>query len=1168
MNKRTRRGKRNSAKNIHKKMRFLGVNASGLKSKLKTFKKVLSELKPSVFFIEETKYKESGKFKFENYEIFELVRKNRDGGGLAIGCIKELHPTWVREGTDTVESISIDIFLKNLKIRCCAAYGLQENDLIENKTAFWEYLDQEVGLARNSGGGFILHFDGNLWAGKNIIPGDPRPQNRNGKLFEDFLTRNPHLVVVNSLSICDGLITRRRKKDDILEESILDFFVVCNMVLPHITKMVIDERKKYILTNYQAVRYGRKATDSDHFTEYMDLDLHIIKEKPVRQEIYNFKNKDCQAQFKTLTSETKAFTNCFQNSLSPLEQVENWRKVLKLFCGKAFRKIRIQNKQKIKALNPDLSKLIDERNQLIISDPADEGEIDAINEKICEIEALENREIIMKNFKSFSQNPDEINLQQMWKLNKKLWPKCGVTLPTAKKNHRGKLVSNPGAIKKLLAREYKDRLRKRPLRPDFADVRKRRKTIFKLKMKFARSRKSPDWSMDDLETALKYLKPNKSRDFEGYLNEIFKPDVIGDNLKESILLMFNMLKNKQLIPIFLNFCNVTTVPKKGCKTELKNQRGIFRCPVVRSILMRLIYNLKYPVIDKNMSDCQMGARKAKGCRNNIFILNAIIHDVMKGKNKKSVTLQVTDYEQMFDAIDLEEAISDLFDAGVDDDALVMIHKANEEVHMAVKTGGGGLTEREVIRDSVLQGDTFGSILATVQVDSIGKECQKTGYGYFYKDILPVSILGLVDDMVGISETGFKAQQLNTFLNIKTAEKGLRFGATKCKYMVVGKDIKNVLHSDLVVDTWNVEYEDNLNTGEYDLVECYQGQVQMEQTDKQKYLGFVISNSGDNMVNIRSMKNKSIGIIKQIFKRLESLNLRRYYFECGMVFMNTMLRSSILYASETYHNLKENQVREIERIEENFMRKLLNTSRGCPITQLYLTLGQIPARFAMMRIRLSFLRYILNEDEDSAILRVTQLQLKYPTKGDWVSTCVQNLKQLEISQSFEEIKQMKINQFDKLLKIRIEKTALNYLTSRQGIKGGEMHYSKIEMSEYLTPWIELNILEKRDMFAVKNKMIRISEKFSSSEKSDICWCGISLNMEHIYKCEILNTEEIELPYSEIYNGEINEQISVFKRFMKSFSEKEKYDMRKAENPHAIASCEPQFSDIEYCNGFHK
>lgn len=57
----------------------MGVNSGGLKSKLKTLKKVLMELKPSVFFIEETKYKESGKFKVENYEIFELVRKSREG---------------------------------------------------------------------------------------------------------------------------------------------------------------------------------------------------------------------------------------------------------------------------------------------------------------------------------------------------------------------------------------------------------------------------------------------------------------------------------------------------------------------------------------------------------------------------------------------------------------------------------------------------------------------------------------------------------------------------------------------------------------------------------------------------------------------------------------------------------------------------------------------------------------------------------------------------------------------------------------------------------------------------------------------------------------------------------------------------------------------------------
>ena len=75
--------------------------------------------------------------------------------------------------------------------------------------------------------------------------------------------------------------------------------------------------------------------------------------------------------------------------------------------------------------------------------------------------------------------------------------------------------------------------------------------------------------------------------------------------------------------------------------------------------MLLIYNEKYEIIDSNMSDCQMGARKRKGCRNNIFIINGIIHDVMSSVKKNPVVLHVSDYKQMFDAIELKQALSDI-----------------------------------------------------------------------------------------------------------------------------------------------------------------------------------------------------------------------------------------------------------------------------------------------------------------------------------------------------------------------------------------------------------------------------------------------------------------------------------------------------------------------------
>ena len=73
----SRRGKRKSLKLNKKSIRFLGVNAAGLKSKITSFRKVINELNPAVFFIEETKYEDSGRLKIgSNYHIYELIRQD------------------------------------------------------------------------------------------------------------------------------------------------------------------------------------------------------------------------------------------------------------------------------------------------------------------------------------------------------------------------------------------------------------------------------------------------------------------------------------------------------------------------------------------------------------------------------------------------------------------------------------------------------------------------------------------------------------------------------------------------------------------------------------------------------------------------------------------------------------------------------------------------------------------------------------------------------------------------------------------------------------------------------------------------------------------------------------------------------------------------------------
>ena len=126
-----------------------------------------------------------------------------------------------------------------------------------------------------------------------------------------------------------------------------------------------------------------------------------------------------------------------------------------------------------------------------------------------------------------------------------------------------------------------------------------------------------------------------------------------------------------------------------------------------------------------------------------------------------------------------------------------------------------------------------SLLASVQVDTIGQECEETGLGYLYKDQVMVTMLGLVDDVIWVSEAGFKAQQLNSVINTKTAEKGLQFGVPKCKTMLIGKFSENIHKSNLEVDKWEIERKVDIKSGKELFFENYVGQVPIETAEEQK-----------------------------------------------------------------------------------------------------------------------------------------------------------------------------------------------------------------------------------------------------------------------------------------------------------------------------------------------
>ena len=60
--------------------------------------------------------------------------------------------------------------------------------------------------------------------------------------------------------------------------------------------------------------------------------------------------------------------------------------------------------------------------------------------------------------------------------------------------------------------------------------------------------KSKPWDMEDLKEVLKKLGREKSKDADGFANELFTLTVAGQDLFEAVLRVLNLIKEKQRFP--------------------------------------------------------------------------------------------------------------------------------------------------------------------------------------------------------------------------------------------------------------------------------------------------------------------------------------------------------------------------------------------------------------------------------------------------------------------------------------------------------------------------------------------------------------------------------------------------------------------------------------------
>ena len=485
-----------------------------------------------------------------------------------------------------------------------------------------------------------------------------------------------------------------------------------------------------------------------------------------------------------------------------------------------------------------------------------------------------------------------------------------------------------------------------------------------------------------------------------------------------------------------------------------------------------------------------------------------MNDVRNNKETEEIDLEIYDVAKCFDKLEYFNTANDLFKAGVQDDKFIVVANSNKECNVAIKTPWGTKTKRIRLNNLEMQGTVLAGLKCAISIDKIGKEALENEHDilYDYKKCVKVPPLSFVDDILTVSKCGGESVKVNAVVQAKVENMQLELGHAKCFQMHVG-NLKNAC-SKLFVH------------GE-----------KMQTTQKEKYLGNILSSNAKIDENILDRCNKGIGMINEIIGTLKEVSFGYHYFEIGLLYRNSKLINGMLCSVEALYGLNNSHIEKLEKCDHDFFRKLFRSGAGTPIESFYLATNTLPIRHIIIGRRLMFLWTILQKNESDLVRKCLIAQQINPVKDDLATTFANDLELCGITLTMTEISRMKKPKFRKLVNTQIRNMAKEYLINLK------MKHSKMDqisdsyrIENYLKS-SNISTEEKITLFKFRTRMIDVKCNFKNQygENLTCYFCSYEDTQSHILSCkELIGDINISgVQYNHIFSDLITEQEKVAK-----------------------------------------
>ena len=592
---------------------------------------------------------------------------------------------------------------------------------------------------------------------------------------------------------------------------------------------------------------------------------------------------------------------------------------------------------------------------------------------------------------------------------------------------------------------------------------------------------------EELKLGAYILKNGKASGHDSISDEMLS--CLMEVRPEILTKLFNALLKNPISIDKWNVSMISPVHKSGSKIDPDNYRAISLLSCFSKLFASILNQrlTKFAIENKIFSRSQLGF--LSGCRTSdaLLILHNLIDFYCKKRNQYIFGCFV-DFQKAFDSVPRNLIFQKLLNHNINGKFYDCLINMYTEDRACIKIGDFITppfpTNQGVRQGCILSPTLFNIFLSDLQDITEREQCEPV-------EIQEGTSLGCLiwaDDLLLLSKSEMGLKNMLAALNSYTMKNGMKINIKKTKVMIFNKGGRHIRRN------------------------LYCGKDKVETTRLYKYLGFMVTPSGEIATGLKDLKDRALRAFMKLKNKM-GITFRKHPLITIKLF-RTLVEPILLYASDFWGILKLPQNNPIENVFLSFCKQLLGVQKQTTNIGVFLELGQVPLSLLAQKNSIKNWVRIVTKTKcnDNVIMSYENAVLKnltWPTRIENTLSVIGMREQFMVRDEDSHLKALQrmtdiFNQ-EALSDIQREESKLRTYSLFKTSLGYEQYLSKIRNIEERTAFTKLR-LSNHSLMIEKGRHLKIEK---NARFCPFCPNDVEDEKHFLMDCKLFSTLRNEL-----------------------------------------------------------